>query len=131
MFFCKFCEISKNTFSTEHLQTTASVCYTVKVTLTVILAMEYLHSVRCYEIKYKNRYDLTKVDEAIITNRGGISVSFINLILAIKKKQSLDGATVYRLLIVHFSIHQSQNFPCGIYLVKTNNDNTRKMCEIC
>ena len=57
--------------------------------------MEYLHSVRCYEIKYKNRYDLTKVDEAIITNRGGISVSFINLILAIKKKQSLDGATVY------------------------------------
>ena len=49
--------------------------------------MGYLYSVRCYEIKYKKRYDLTKVDEAIRTNRGGISVSFINLILAIKKNK--------------------------------------------
>ena len=54
MFSCKFCEISENTFFTEHLWTTASI-------LSMLLDIEYLSMILTFMILmksilvYKNR----------------------------------------------------------------------------
>ena len=32
---------------------------------------------------------------------------------------------------LQFPFHRLRHYPAGIYLLKVNNRNTRKMCEIC
>ena len=58
VFFCEFCEISKNTFFTEHLRETASevtsvVIYTSLFTLTCLSLITLIYSYVLFVLLYK------------------------------------------------------------------------------